>query len=317
MLEDILIGIVSDTGLNLQDEQIKGLLRFKINEIARELHETTDLVGSLDECILYYDPKEKQVALPYLIDEIRGLTWYNGEEKICMNDMRPLYGQHYDIYIHYLNWRDKYTHPFSKPIVNYSHIKFKIPSVLDYDINIKIIGRTENSERMVEFVRLLHGTLEVETQQNFVDVQSVTKDIITTYNIRIYDVEDNELGILPNIADRCEYRIIQVLDDSTTSQNLSTGVKVLFKKRFFPMVNDADEFICGPQYDKVLQWKFLFEYWSKMEGQEIKAGNAAAMVKLLLDQKEKNHNQGHEKPMEVKPNFFFSMFGGGYKRYMP
>lgn len=317
MLRDILIGISADTGLSLEDQETKAMLVFKVNELAQELHESTDLVNSLDELLLWYDPAEKQVALPYLVDELRGIAWYLGPEKITMNDMRPLYGNNMDMYTQCLNWRDKYEHPFARPLINYSRLKFTLPAELDYDIPIKIIGRTEDSDRLIELVNFSHHTTEVECQSTWINVESIQKELITKYNISIFDVENNLLGVIPNIATECRYRIIQILDDSVQHNQLTTGVRVLFKKRFFPMINDEDVFSCGNLYDKMIQWKFLYEYWSKMETPtaQLKAANALQMVTLLTHQKEKNHNQGHDKPMEVKPQPMFGMFRRYYSRY--
>ena len=282
----------------------------KINEAALEVYRTTDHEGSLKEQIFALDENSQQISLPTYVANIRGMRYYENRSKITLNDMRPRY--------HTTSWgktsinyRDKGVLPLKVDITNSSLITLSMPFVEPaIDFTVSIVGSTPVASRVSEVILFTHGVDTVKTSINsFINVESIRKSALNSYDITITDVDERELAVIPNSEYLSQYRILQV----TSSCSLISYIEVLYKTRFTPMRNDDDEFQCNA-CDELIKWKFLEHYYAEQKGEEAIKAALSCMAKFnkALTEKINDDERGRVKLMDFGRNRFHDIIDEGY-----
>lgn len=315
-LQKILLDISTELGISVATDAERSWIIEKINDAARELYESQDITGCLREQTFNADSDGPQfsslVALPYYVDQIRGMRFSKlMGGKISANDMRPRYhfgrGWGTDSFVMpYRIVRERA--PLKRDISNASVLKFTIPEAEAVDVVINIVGETTNSARSAEQVTLIAGDLSVTSSGNFVDVTHIEKSAVNVNDIIITDVEDNELGVIPNSEVIPIYKWLELQDSNagfagSTQFNQLTAMDFLYKVRFTPFVNLYDEFPC-PKCDRIIFYKFAEYYEGQQTGHETRVAMAAAKSAQLLDNLNTDSEAGKDMEIEFGSNGF-------------
>lgn len=305
MLSNILNDLVSALGIDIGDSSQKNLVIAGVNQCAEEIYKKTDLKGALMEQVFDLDVDSAQVSLPYYVGEVRGARHYDSRLKISINTYAPRYhyGMRHEVWA--LKCRKLRKSPLAREISNESTLTFRLPLVETSDVVIKVIGPTNNSAQIEETITILAGELEAESVGNFkMPLNSIQRVSLGTYNVTILDAEDNELGIIPNNQFSAEYNIYQVMDwDSTENTSV---IECLYKLRFTPFRNDYDEFICGPEYDKAIYWKYMeheLGRQQKLDQAVLAAKKCADIIKEIGE----DANVGMELEIGTAPSPYFGI----------
>lgn len=305
MLLDILTDIEMEVG---QSDVDRSARIYRINKAAKEIHETNDLLEALDEGLFSINVDSSQIALPAYAEKMRGWRFADSSVSVDIDDIRNRYNSQYfgENEVWSYQYREKGVSTLSREIANQSVLTFSVP-VDDEpsDIEITVTGRTDKSNRLSETVVLAAGELSVQTVANWVGpVESITKNIISKYNITITDVEDNELGEILNSEYQSYYKIYQIGDteDFTLPDGIS-GLEVLYKKKFQPFKNDADCFLGTDRYDSAIVWKYLEHRSKKVE----EAQAFLAKSNQVLTQAQENDTPSVRRKMNFKPNGYFNL----------
>lgn len=293
-LRNILIDVSSELGLDLSNADELTYHITKVNEAAKELYDSTDLPGSLREQLFQIDDTDTyQVAFPYAVDKIRAIRFYNtAGGNITLEDMRPRYHNYRWGTQRNLKYQIKQTNaPLNRNILNAAPLTFSLPQdeVAEANIVITVIGSTPTASRAIDTITILAGQNSATGLKHFEEVASIEKADTCDFDITITDVDDIELGIIPNHELRPNYTIVKIREDDYSlkfgnSYPLNT-IEVLYKHRFIPFINYYDEFIC-PDCDKLIAWKFIEHYWAKKPGHDKEAllayGKFEKVLKLVL-----------------------------------
>lgn len=312
-LNNILLDVASVLGLDITDEDERLYYIQKINEAAEEIYTSNDLPGSIKEQIFQLDDDENyQVSFPYYVDKIRAIRYYNTNGgKITIEDLRPRYHQN--------RWGGQFEIKFriktgsaclAKDITNAGPLTFSLPTGKTEadDITINVVGKTSDSEKVQETIVLVAGTASITTVGAFERADTIIKNGLNTYDISIKDIDDDELGVIPNSELRPSYTIVQIREDDFALQNNNSfplnTVEVLYKTRFTPFRNLFDEFPC-PGCDKIIFWKFCEHYAAYKPGMEQRAFAAAGKVVQLIKELADNDESGKSLRVEFGSNKMF------------
>ncbi len=318
-LLDIINSVAADLGAKpASNTDQRSLIIKRINEAAIEMYDKTDLVNSLLEQVFDLDVESAQVSLPFYVGDVRGFRHYDARLRISINTHAPRYhyGQAHEVWP--LKYRRLNKSPLERNISNESVLKFTIPVVEASDIVLKIVGQTSNSAQAEETVTIVAGTLEAFSVGNFImPLISLRKEDYNTYNISVFDVEDNLLAVIPNSELFSEYNIFQVLDHDTTTN--TAVIECLYKRRFTPLRNDYDTFLEG-KYDKAIYWKY-FEHEMARQQKYDQAVLAAGKCDAIIGEIMENTTVGMELETNFAPCPYYDMsyyaVGGGRRGGYP
>jgi hypothetical protein len=309
-LINILNDISSILGLSITDDNEKNFLTDNINIAAREIYNSGDLPGSIREQIFQFnDTDNYQISFPYYIEKLRAIRFYNTYGgKIALEDLRPRYHSQRWGTGGLIRWKVKVSdNCLAADITNAAPLTFSLPTgkLETTDIVITIIGKTASSSRVTETITILAGQSSAVSLNGYDEVESIFKTAYNTYNITITDVDDNELGVIPNSELRPLYTIVQVRQDDFQSSFLNNypqnTIEVLYKHRFSPFRNMYDEFPC-PNCDKIIFWKFVEHYCAYKPGFESRSLAAYSKVKQLIDELSLDDQGGKQLTLEYSPN---------------
>lgn len=325
-LQKILLDIASECGVSISDDTERLWAIKMVNDAAKELWETEDLVGSLRELTFNIDSdaqSSSMVSLPGYVDQLRGVKYSQVlGGKIPQNDMRPRYhfGRGWGANAFAMPVRVvRESSPLKRDIINASIITFSIPESEDNDIVITIVGETTNSSRTAEKVTIIAGSTEVSTVGNFIgDLINIEKTSTNINNITITDVDYNELGVIFNNELKPKYKWLELQDNNvlrgqSNTSPIYTSIDILYKPKFIPFVELFDEFQASDKYDRAIFYKFQELYFAQQDGKLENAILAGAKVKKLVDDMNIDSEQGRELEME----FGRSGFADAQNPYTP
>jgi len=316
MLKNILQELSAETGISLTVPLERAMLISRINRAAKELYETKNLFGSIFESVFDIGVECNQISLPWYVKTVLGMRYYDGRMAIEFEDIVNRYFQSLNTEIWYLKFRTQEKNSLAREISNQSQLIFSIPVVESEDINITVIGTTDAASERKEIVNIPAGSLLGNTIGLYKDpVKTIRKDRVTTNDITIKDIEDNELGVIPNHLERSEYNIIQILDSTSPPSNSNMdGIEVIYERPFSPFVNDEDEFVFGDTYDDAIIWKYL-EHRSKTPEQALAY---QIKIKQLIANIWQKAKMGVKQKLSFKRGPYFNMKYAGdcsYFRY--
>ncbi len=315
-LKTIRDSIAADTGYHPDtSDEDKQLLNREINEIAFDVFNKNDLVGSLFELIAYYDITSHLISLPWYVGDIRGGRYYDTPAQITLRDIRPRYStQGFSMSLR--DFREIGISTLWQQPTEWSSLTFSLPEgeTEEVDITIAVVGETPVSSNKEEQLVILAGENSATTANNFIGApRIIEKTAVNNYDITITDVEDNELAIIPNGELKSQYGIWQVMDDNIMgSLSPSNAIEILYKERYKKLVNNYDS-ILNDRYDDVIKWKFLEEYYSKQEGKEELVLKANKHWVEKMGGQNNNKAKGKKAELQTVPNKFFGLFGSNFR----
>lgn len=304
MLKDILLDLAATYGVDLANPSERSLLVARVNKAARELHDKKDIPESLDEIVVDINQSSQQVALPNFVYSVRGMRYYDGRDKIEIEDKKNRYHQGYGDGLYDLKFRQLKDSPLCREIANFSTLTLEIPLGETEEFTVTIAGNTEHSTRDSETLTFAPGDLSKETTLNFKEVESISKSKVTKYDITIYDADDYIVSVIPNILKDVNYKIFQITDSDISGGTSYSAVEVLYVIHFRPAKDDGDTFWGTDKYDRAVAYKYRELY-----GEDDLQIAGAFQVKATQDLTEM---QGADKPgkkerLSIKPSPFFDM----------
>lgn len=315
-LKAIIQDFCAHTGININDPIQKNFALTIINAAAEDLYTCDDPANCLREQLFMFDTTAptnvRQLTLPYYVGNIRAVRQFNAGLQIQLHDMRPRYatgGWHEQFGPEYLTWRFKGFTPLQRDIINEGPINFVSPVANDINFNITITGGNDQRSRFLETVNFPVGATSVSTTNAFSAgrVESIQKDIPTSYDISVTDVNDLELAVIPNSEILTKYQIFQISDFEPIYIGNNQYTEVLYKLRFTPFKNDTDEFP-SLGYDKAIYWKSLEHYFSRKEGKENLALLAHQKCTEVMENIGNDSEAGIEKEIDFGQNQYLNMF---------
>lgn len=308
MLQYILSQVAPAIGLSIDNAQEKAWMIQQINKAAKELYDGRDLVNVEREIVFFLSGSDQQVSLPYYVDQVRAVRRHTTREKVPLRDMRPRYksdGWSENL----LTWREKWKSPLKRNITNEAPMTLSIPQAEASPFTVVITGSTPFSSRITEAVTFAAGEIEKVTVNQFTEIVGFMNLAPHTYNVTMKDADGVELSILPNVADRALYIVIQVIDSIAISLESPYVVEVLFKNAFLFMRNDYDEFVC-PNYDDAISWQAIGNALAKHKPQE--AALAFTKVRGILSDIGGDKMQSKEKTIQFEGGETAYPFGHAY-----
>jgi len=319
MFKDILLDVSNEIGVTLATQlQKKSLISLWINQAAEDLYTSDDLPGCLREQVFDLDLSDGMVTLPWYVYKIRGLRNVNWWNSISQHDHRMRYST--NGYKEFWNygwmrdvWRVKEVRAIGRSITNAAPLTLKIPLPETVAFAVNITGSNNNSVRLTEKITFSAGVTEMTTVNSFINpynefpIESIIKNIPTTYDLTIKDANDLEIAKIPNSELSSRYTVIQVFDNGVILP-LSTDcncTEVLFKYKLSPMLNDFDSFPC-PGFDKAIFYKFMENYKGK-NGELDQAVAYKIKCKEICDNLNNDDNQNKEMKIDFGVNKFLEV----------
>lgn len=306
MLSDILTELSAEHGLVIDDPGERALAIRRVNKAAKEIYDMGDLFNLTDEVVVDLNVEEAQVTLPEYMGHVRGMRFYDRRYKVSLDNQFNRFQDGCDTEVWPIkNYREKSRSPLARNIDNESLLVFTIPLVENTNIEIAIQGSTSNSQRFSEKIALATGSLIARSLGNYkMPMFSIRKNIITSYDIIIKDVDDNELGRIPNCQYNSSYIVYQIYDNPYMNQGgPELAVEVLYKKRFIPFQNNDDQFIGGEDYDSAIIWKYLEHRAKDPKNAILFRGKCSEVLNGLTN----DPDRGKRKKINFVPRPFFNM----------
>jgi hypothetical protein len=283
-LRNILQKVATKTGADLTNQEQLDYLIQEVNDVAKDLYVANDFPNSLVEQRYYMtdDTELVRLVLPAEVGKLRAVRYSDlVTGSITLVDMRPryYYGNNWVDNRNFLKFEVQSDNaPIKREIENASRITFTLKKVETQDVIITVAGRTDFSQSFSEDVTIPAGSLSATTVNNYEDIASFTKNVITDSDVLITDIDGNEIAEIMNYAAESRYVLVQVSTRLVTEVYLQPGytrtIEVLYKKKFRPMQKLTDEFMC-PDCDNIIATAYLAEYAAHQEGQEQRAILAA------------------------------------------
>lgn len=299
MLRDIISFIAARTGLKDRE----AILR-EINYAWNEIWNSDDLPNSLFEVtVVPSDSADKRISLPYFVHRIRAVKESGSRLRVTVNTPRPYYQDgSYDLSPY--TWRELGSSPLSRTIENASLLKFSITTPETARFTVTVIGPDDNAVETRDQVIFSPGDLEKWTTKRFTDATSIVKDALLSSNVSITGANDEDFGIIPNLAYEARNTVIQVTDKCACVCTSCNCFDILFKKPA-PVLYYDEQAVPFPEVlmTKTLEWIEL-----PKDGQEKKALIYAEKSKALLNSYNANE-RGVEKKIDLGTNHFCTARG--------
>ena len=309
MLIDIFNDIVAEQG-HVVTEDREDLLR-KINRAAKEIFNSTDLIGSTDEAQFDSIQDESILTFPWYVGKVRGARWSDSDRIIEIQHRANRYGSNRGNQVHNWQFRELAPNPLFRHIENESQLTVSIPVAESNVFIVTITGETDNSANTFESLTFAVGETEKTTTKNFKEpIRSITKNVITNSDVTITDVNDRIISIIPNITKIVWHQQLQILPNfSQTFGTNSEGIDFFYKKSFIPLFNDTDAFLGTDLYDQAIVWKYL-EHGTKDVD---KALGYLAKCNSVINQVAADQERGTRKRINFAANAFTEVTYKDYK----
>lgn len=248
-------------GLNPSvQEQRSVLLRF-VNTAAREIYQTSDMAGILEEQYFKVNPNQT-IALPDYIGQVRAMREADSHAALNLSQMRPRYNQ-YNWQDEWRNWRVKGLSALQQSIRNQSGLVISVPAIETPAISVSIVGSTDDSSSISETIQMT--SISIQTANNYTEISAITKNAVNNYDVTIADIDGNQLSYIANDKLKAEFQIIDVSNAPWLLPNTNPvigWVEVLYKKALPWLQNDTDEFP-AKGYDEVIIAKCFQLYFEE------------------------------------------------------
>lgn len=297
-LKTILAKASAELGMSLDVPSERAILLDKVNEAAKELYESRDLVHCEREQLLSLDNAQQLIALPTYIGKLRGIRNASTRRGIPLHDMRPRFKS--DGWTEsLLAIRVREVRPIKRDLTNTAPVTLSIPAAEAAAFSVVVGGPTPHSDRTINTITFAIGETSKVVPASHTDIQIFSNVSPHQYDVTMTDSDGNELAVLPNWADRSEYQIVQALDYLVLSPGTPYLAEVLYKMAWRPMREDYDEFLC-PGYDDAIYWQTLGNYKGKTDINMAAACLQKALA--IVKQIEEDFTGPIEKQIDFCPN---------------
>lgn len=255
------------------------LLRW-LNEAADELYSQASPPGSLWEQVFRVNG-DQTITMPWDVGAIQAVREYNSQIAWSINQMRPRYNQ--------FNWPDlwrnvrlKNLQALQRTISNQSQVTLSVTAVENPPVVVTVVGPINGSSNFSESV--IMSSTKMTTVNSFVDITSLKKDRVNSYDIVVSDADGNVLSTIPNSRIDSRYQILDISSCPWLAQAYSAQdhyVEILYKKTNYLLQNDSDEFVWGSEYDNILANKCLQLHEEEQDKPDLAAAYDAKATRSL------------------------------------
>lgn len=245
----------SKMGLDPSDTNSRSVLLRFLNEAAAELYMQADPPGSLVEQVFKING-DQTLSLPAYVGKIRGMREAASMQAWHVNQLRPRYNQ--------FNWPDMWRNfrlrgksPLMATVTNQSVGVITVKEVENPPIVITLAGPTADASHVIETITM--DATEKETENAFLDYESVTKNRQNKFDVTLADVDGKVLTVIPNNELSSQYQIVDISSCPWISQSTSrvdNYIEVLYKKKLPYLSEDGDEYPAF-DYDNVVVNKMM------------------------------------------------------------
>lgn len=260
-LQYVLQQIGFKVGLNPADSGQRAVLLRFANSAARELYQTSDMAGCLEEQVFKINPNQT-IALPHYVGQLRAMRETFSRTALTLSQMRPRYNQ-FNWEGEWRNWRIKGLHPLQTSLTNQAQLVISVEKVENPPIVVNVSGPTLGATRTTETVVMTQTSMQ--TVNSYLDVSAFTKTTSNQYDVVLSDADGNQISYISNDSLKAEFQIVDISMSPWVPYNLNPllgWVEVLYKKALPNYSNDNDEFPASG-YDDVWIAKALQLYWEE------------------------------------------------------
>jgi tetratricopeptide (TPR) repeat protein len=246
-------------GLNPSDSTQRAILLDKVRTAAKELYDTSDMAGSLEEELFKVNGNQT-IAFPAYMGDIRAMREGFDRTAIKLSQMRPRYNQ-FNWEDGWRNWRQKGLHALQTSLRNQSQLTLTVQEVENPPVTVYVSGPIVGASMASEAVVM--SQTSVQTVNAYLDIAALTKQCTNSWDISINDADGNQISYIPCNQIRALFQIMDISDAPWFIPNTNAlfgWVEVLYKKALIWLTNDSDEFP-APGYDDVIVYKCLQSYY--------------------------------------------------------
>lgn len=279
-LRHILAKLSATSGLNLNVASQREYIISEVNEAAKELYNTKDLVNCDREQIFNLGTDQQQIVLPHYVRNVIAAREYDYRMPVAQVGMNMRYRMSdwsgYDIF----TWREKQReYPLSRDFTNEGPFRVRFSKPVNASVVVIITGATVDSSRNTERLTFNVGEQQKSTVSSWLmgGIESISKSKPTAYDLKVYDLDDNEISFIPNYETSAGFLLLNIQDRFQLNVPLRL-CEILFTVKFVPFINDEDKYPPGDVYDNALYYKTLERiYARRQDAESLQLAGANAM----------------------------------------
>ena len=310
MLIDVLTRVSKDTGLSIEDQR---------NTLIDLLQESADLMWSLLDCnkihreITLVVPPNQIVALPNIVGELKGIKEHSTDTPVDLEAcMTPKFVSDLSLY-KFKNWRDLGESPIHTDLNSVDRLTIVSSVIESTPVTLKVLGQTNLANRVEEEV-VLNVSPTYTTKLFGPAINAIVCLTERTGNIVIKQSDGTEIATLYNNESKTRYKLIDVSEYSWQSDTAlgETFIDLCYKIAKTKLLNDADSFYAGDDYDDAWYHFAMFHFLIPIADKAIEAMNHRGLGMAGL----KIGKEATESAITKKLNFgdgrFYNLFPASY-----
>lgn len=266
----------------------------EINLAYQELWGTNDFENSVQEMSVKPIDQSNIITLPWYVDVIKAVKYNPSRERVRLFDVRPYYQD--DTYWQSIYaWRVLGNSPLNTSIINATTLTLRIPEAETERFVVTIQGPSDHSQSTREQVTFEPGDVEKETTRAFVDVTSISKDVLTANDVTVLTASDVEIAHIPNNRYEARNMVIQITDKLYKPCTFCQCWDILFK-RPCPILVYPETPVPGEQalMNKVMEWVTLPQEDGGAQAQLFNI-KSESLLKIT-----NNNQKGTDKPLDIQ-----------------
>lgn len=308
MLYNILntFGIIS--AMQATGAQRNAALQY-VNRAAKDLYNASEADAMMREIVLIV-PSGQRLSLPPFIGELRGLREFGWNGTIPINSLGvPRYSSDTQKF-RWRNWTLVGKQPLATSITNSGPVTLVANSIDATPNAIILNGTTATANNVIETVTM--NVLSVSSVNSFSSFNSIA--CLTTprgSDIVIQDVNGNFLGALFNNEPKTIYNIVDISQFqwlASSGDGVNNFVEVLYKQKFYPMLNDTDEFTADGFDDAIAYKAIALWYMGQGPDKLAEAVGYEAKAKAVAEAAIFSPEKGTQYRFQHAPNRVYTVF---------
>jgi hypothetical protein len=284
----------------------------EINIAWQEIWDAYDLPNCLETILVRPEGGESFLTLPGCVGRVQGIKFSQWGPNVVLNYPTTYYAGTGPKWQSLLEWRSVDIAATKRALDNVGPLTLKIPNVLETDVEVTIIGPGAGSARIKEVVTIPAGEREATSDAAFgPDIRNITKDVVTAFDITIYDKDDNEVAVLAADQFETRYILLRLWDACNVYINpVSQCFEVLYKKRC-PLLWFDEDTIPEPHHLTV-QNAAVASILARRSGDgDLKRANVfAARAGVMMGQLSAGELRGTSVPVNVGQNSIYHRWWG-------
>lgn len=226
----------------------------EINIAYKELWATNDFENSVQEISVMPVDQSNIITLPWYVDVLKAVKLNPSRERVRLFDPRPYY-QDETYWQSPFAWRVLGTSPLNTSITNATTLTLTIPKAETARFIVTLQGPSDYSQNTREQVVFEIGDTEHETERAFLDVTSLSKDVLTNNDVKITTASTLDIASIPNHRYEARNTVVQITDKLYKPCNFCQCWDILYKNPC-PILVYPETPVPGEEslMNKVMEW---------------------------------------------------------------